>query len=228
MSNPKRIALIHATPLAMEPIASAFARLAPELEFFNLLEDSLSRDQSQAKTISPAMYTRFERLSEYAILNGAKGILFTCSAFGPAIEACAQKHSIPILKPNEAMFEQCLRSAPDQDILKVALVATFEASLAPMKDEFLAMAQAFKREVHLYCIHVKEAMQDLANGEEELHHSKIAKSVSELKDCDVIMLAQFSMAHAQKLTQSMTQALVLTSPDCAALSLSQRLTSHAS
>jgi hypothetical protein len=228
MSNPKRIALIHATPLAMEPIANAFARLAPELEPFNLLEDSLSRDQAQAKSISPAMFTRFERLSEYAILNGASGILFTCSAFGPAIEACAAKHSIPILKPNEAMFEQCLKFAPERSILKVALVATFEASLAPMQEEFLAMAQNINREVHLYCIHVKEAMQDLANGEEELHHSKIAKSVSELTECDVIMLAQFSMAHAHKLTQSMTKALVLTSPDCAALSLSQRLTSHTS
>ncbi len=227
MSNSKRIALIHATPLAMEPIANAFARLAPELEPFNLLEDSLSKDQALAKTITPAMFERFQRLSEYAVLNGASGILFTCSAFGPAIEACAQKHTIPILKPNEAMFEQCLKFAPEKTTLRVALVATFEASLAPMKEEFLAMAKAFGREVHLYCIHVKEAMQDLANGEEQLHHSKIAKSVSELTDCDVIMLAQFSMANAHQETQSMTKALVLTSPDCAALSLSQRLTSHA-
>jgi hypothetical protein len=226
MLDKKRIALIHATPLAMEPIASAFARLAPELEPFNLLEDSLSKDQAQTQAITPAMFLRFERLSDYAILNGAKGILFTCSAFGPAIEACAQKHPIPILKPNEAMFEQCLRVTPQKTILNVGLVATFEASLAPMKEEFLAMARAFNREVHLYCVHVKEAMQDLSNGQDQLHHTKIAKSVSELSDCDVIMLAQFSMAHAKSLAQSVTQALVLTSPDCAAQSLSQRLTPH--
>lgn len=225
MSQPKRIALIHATPLAMEPIANALARLAPELEPFNLLEDSLSKDQAQVQTISPAMYARFERLSEYAVLNGARGILFTCSAFGPAIEACAKKHSIPILKPNEAMFEQCLNFAPQKKLLKVALVATYEASLAPMKEELLAMAKVLNRQVDLNCTHVREAMQDLANGQEQLHHSKIAKSVSELIEYDVIMLAQFSMAHAQNLTQSMTQALVFTSPDCAALSLSLRLSS---
>ena len=39
-----RIALIHATPLAIEPIVNAFRRLWPQARTTNVLEDSLAPD----------------------------------------------------------------------------------------------------------------------------------------------------------------------------------------
>jgi hypothetical protein len=41
--------------------------------------------------------------------------------------------------------------------------------------------------------------------------------------CDVMMLAQFSMAAAQPLSQRGTHTPVLSSPDCAILALRQQL-----
>ena len=41
MKNP-RIALIHATPVAIDPICNTFKRLWPQAQVTNLLEDSLS------------------------------------------------------------------------------------------------------------------------------------------------------------------------------------------
>jgi hypothetical protein len=56
------------------------------------------------------MHERFQRLAQYAVDTGAQGILFTCSAFGPCIEAVARRHAgIPVLKPNEAMVEEVAR-----------------------------------------------------------------------------------------------------------------------
>ena len=48
-----RIALIHATPVAMPPVMDAFAHGWPEVETVNLLDDALSRDL--ARTGAPQL-----------------------------------------------------------------------------------------------------------------------------------------------------------------------------
>src|SRR5215831_17742841 len=97
-----RIALIHALRHSIAPVEEAFARLWPEARLANLLEDSLSADLAASGVLTPAMTERFLTLARYAAWCGARGILFTCSAFGPCIEACAAALApIPVLKPNE-------------------------------------------------------------------------------------------------------------------------------
>jgi hypothetical protein len=77
----------------------------------NVLDDSLSRDLAFTGSLTPAMVQRF--VDTGALCNRVAvraGVLFTCSAFGPAIEAAAQATGLPTLKPNEAMFEQALQT----------------------------------------------------------------------------------------------------------------------
>ena len=54
MSNP-RIALIHATPVAIQPIVAAFKRLWPAARTTNLLDDSLSADLAAEGSLSQRM-----------------------------------------------------------------------------------------------------------------------------------------------------------------------------
>lgn len=214
-----RIALIHATALAMEPIQHAFERLWPQAQCMNVLDDSLSRDLAQTGRLTPAMVQRFVDLAHYVQGTGCTGVLFTCSAFGSAIEAAAQATGLPTLKPNEAMFEQALQTPAANGRLSLGLVATFEASLGSMGQELHAMAQARGQAIDLHTVFVPEAMADLAAGQAELHHQKIAKALDQLPRCDVVMLAQFSMAAAQPLAQRQSSVPVLSSPDCAVLAL---------
>lgn len=217
-----RIALIHATALAMAPIAAAFERHWPQAQRMNLLDDSLSVDRARAGTLTPAMTQRFIDLAAYARGTGCGGILFTCSAFGPAIEAAGAAVGLPTLKPNEAMFEQALARSPAHGA-KLGLIASFEASLPSMSAELAQMAQAAGRSIELRPRFVPEAMDDLARGEAQLHHRKIAQAARALQDCDVVMLAQFSMAAALPLVQAELPCPVLSSPDCAVLALQQRM-----
>jgi hypothetical protein len=108
MTAAPRIGLIHATALAVEPIAEAFSRHWPQARLMNLLDDSLSVDRAEAGTLTAAMVQRFVDLAGYAKRAGCDAILFTCSAFGPAIEEAGRAVGLPTLKPNEAMFEQAL------------------------------------------------------------------------------------------------------------------------
>src|SRR5579872_3862958 len=126
-----RIALIHAVTVAMAPVHEAFRQLWPEAECVDILDTSLSRDRERDGELTKKMTGRFLLLAKYAEDNGAAGILFTCSAFGEAIEQAASRAKIPVLKPNEAMFGAALATGK-----RLGMLATFAPSVAGMEAEF--------------------------------------------------------------------------------------------
>ena len=213
-----RIALIHALTMSIQPVTEAFARSWPEAETLNILDDSLSRDRAAMKKLSPAMMKRFASLLAYALDIGAEGVVFACSAFGPAIEAARETTEVPVLKPNEAMFEAALERGP-----RVGLLATFEPSIAPMKEEFdaLAAARGLERTLVTHC--APDAMQALRDGDRETHDRLVAEAASAFEDCQAIMLAQFSMAPAADAVRTRIRCPVLTSPDAAVARLKSLL-----
>lgn len=222
MTQP-RIALIHATPLAMAPVTDSLRRLWPMAQTQHVLDDSLSLDRARDGCLTDAMTRRFVELAEYAVRVGCEGILFTCSAFGPAIEAAAQATGVPTLKPNEAMFDQALSRATSGRVLRLGLVATFPTSINSMSDELDRLAQERGVPIELHTAVADGAMQDLAAGQKALHDRKVTQAVNLLPVCDVIMLAQFSMSAAQPQAQAVVSCPVLSSPDCAVEALRQRL-----
>src|SRR5580704_13182835 len=122
-----RIALIHAIIVAMAPVHESFARLWPEADRIDILDTSLPGDLARDGRLTPAMMQRFATLTRYAEGIGAAGILFTCSAFGEAIDAAAAQAKIPVLKPNEAMFEAALAAGR-----RLGMLATFAPAAASM------------------------------------------------------------------------------------------------
>ena len=218
-----RIGLIHATPLAVQPIAASFAALWPQARLHNILDDSLSVDRARDGRLTEAMTQRFIDLSHYAVRCGCEALLFTCSAFGPAIEAAAAGSGVPTFKPNEAMFDAVLALAKHDAVLRIGLLATFEPSIASMAQELQACASQRGLRIAIEAGPVPEAMDDLQRGQAQLHHQKIAQAAAALPACDVIMLAQFSMAAAQPLAQRASAAPVLSSPDCAVTELRRKI-----
>ena len=213
-----RIALIHATPVAMQPVMDAFEDGWPEVETVNLLDDALSRDLARTGTMDAAMMQRFETLGAYAMQIGANAILFTCSAFGDAIAAVAKTVPIPVLKPNEAMFDEALASERT-----VGLLTTFQPSVPSMEKELVEMAERQGRRVQCDTLWVPDAMAALASGDDSTHDRLIAEAAPQLAHCDVIMLAQFSMARAQAAVQQVVGPAVLTSPASAVAKLKAAL-----
>jgi Asp/Glu/hydantoin racemase len=207
MGKRHRIVLVHAVQVAMEPVARAFDRLWPEAERVNLLDDSLSVDRGQQPDLTPAMYDRFQRLGRYARDIGADGVLFTCSAFGRAIEAVARDLTIPVLKPNEAMFDEALERGR-----RIGLVATFGRSVPSLEAELREMASARNRDVELSAVCEPRAMAALQAGDTATHNSLMAEAASRLPSPDVVLLAQFSTSVAAEAVAARVSAPVLTSP----------------
>lgn len=210
-----RIALIHALAHSVAPINDAFARDWPQAQRMNLLDDSLSADLARSETgLDAAMHERFARLAQYAVDTGAEGILFTCSAFGPCIEAVARQHALmPVLKPNESMIEEAAGGAG-----KLGLIATFPATLRSMPPEF---PPALPLETAL----AEGALDALNAGDAPRHDALIAAQAAALaaRGCTRIALAQFSMARARPACEAATGLPVLTTVDSAVRGLRRRL-----
>ena len=210
-----RIALIHALLHSVAPINDALARDLPQATRMNLLDDSLSADLAASdKGLDAAMHARFARLGQYAVDCGSDAILFTCSAFGPCIEAVTRAHpALPVLKPNQAMIAQAASLG-----CRIGLIASFAPTLASMPAEFPDGAQ-------LACELVEEAMTALNAGDAARHDALVVAAAERLvnQGCAVIALAQFSMARARKLVAERTGLPVLTTVDSAVIELRRRL-----
>jgi len=213
-----RIALIHALAHSPAPINEALARDWPEAERMNLLDDSLSADLARAGGLDDAMTARFLALADYAVGTGAQAILFTCSAFGPCIDAVAARHApMPVLKPNEAMIDQAVAIARRLGS-PIGLVASFGPTLRSMPAEF-------PPDVTVHTALAEGALDALGAGDPDTHDQRAADAAERLvrAGCGVIALAQFSLARARPAVVARTETTVLTTVDSAVARLRQRL-----
>ena len=214
-TNP-RIALIHALRDSVEPAMAAMARGWPDARIANLLDDSLSADLARDGRLTDAMTARFVHLARYAVDTGADGILFTCSAFGPAIEAARAAVKVPVLKPNESAFAAALAAGP-----RVGLLVTFEGSLPPLTAELRTMAAGRPPEIHARL--VPGALAALQKGDAAAHDRAIVAEAAALPACDAIVLGQFSMARARAAVAAGANCPILSTPDAAVADLRVRV-----
>ena len=126
MNAKPRIFLVHAVDVSMAPASNSFKKLWPAASIVNLLDESLAIDMLIDGKMTPRMVERFARLGQYCVDAGADAILFTCSAFGEAINHLKTLQRIPILTPNQALFEELLAIAG-----KAAMLTTFTPSVTP-------------------------------------------------------------------------------------------------
>jgi Asp/Glu/hydantoin racemase len=158
------------------------------------------------------MTERFLKLGRYAAGTGSDAILFTCSAFGPCIEAVARAHApMPVLKPNEAMIEEAVTRGS-----RIGLLSSFPPTLASMPREFPASVEIVPKLA-------EGAMAALDRGDRATHDRLVVEASKDLGNCDLIALAQYSMAPAAEMVARASGRPVVTTPDSAVLKLKEML-----
>ncbi|MDA0787377.1 MAG: aspartate/glutamate racemase family protein [Proteobacteria bacterium] len=210
MSQCPNIVLFHVHKDAMNAAVTAFERDWPEARISNLLEDGLFQWVNEAGGVVPEMYDAFQRLTDYAVGRGADGILYSCSAFRECIDACIGAFDIPMLKPNDAMIEAALDVGD-----RIAVLATVGPTITSISAEIEEMAQAAGRDVTLTSHMVDGAFEAMAAGDGGTHDRLVANAAAEIRDADVIVLAQFTLARAVPAVAAVTDIPVLNSPGAA-------------
>jgi Asp/Glu/hydantoin racemase len=210
-----RIALIHALTHSIPPVNAELDRAWPGCVRMNLLDDSLSADLAASENgLDAAMTARFVALAGYAVATGVQGILFTCSAFGTCIDAVARHWpDVPVLKPNEAMISDAARAGR-----RIGLVASFAPTLVSMPAEFPST-------VSVVPVLAEGALDALALGDAALHDRLVVQAAQRAArmGCDVVALAQFSLARAAPAAEHAVRVPVLTTVGSAVRLLRERV-----
>ena len=206
----KRIILVHAYLPSMAPIVDAFARLWPQAEVLNLLDESIYADVGADGVLPKDVWSRVDGLLRQASQSRADGIVFTGATFGPAVEAARQAIALTILKADEAMCEELAQSEG-----RVAVLCTAPRALPVIRAGIQSAASALGRappEIVEFAI--PAAKDALVRGDDLLHDHLIAEAIMGASDCSSIALGQISMTGARMLAPLALAERIVVSPEC--------------
>jgi Asp/Glu/hydantoin racemase len=207
---PKRIFLVHPTPLAMPPVDEAFKRLWPSAQVLNLLDDSLYADVGADGELTPALYARVENLLRHAQNSGADGIVFSGSTFGPAVEAGRKAIKVPVLRIEEAMMDEAVARGGS-----ILLVCTQKRAMPVVRATLDGAARRAGKTPTIAELWVAGA-RDAINANDSARHDRlIVDQVAAAVDYDTVVLGMISMAPARAAMSPALAAKTLTSGEAA-------------
>ena len=188
--KPKKLGLVHTSATLVPVFAALCKEKLPGVEVFNIADDSLVKGIREAGSLTATIARRVAGYLESAELAGADYIMVTCSSIGPAVEAGAKQRGVPVLRVDQPMADQAVRTGK-----RIGVVATLRTTLEPTADLISRRAAAVGKRIELTERLAEGAFEALMSGDAAKHDAMVATALKELsKQVDVIVLAQASMA----------------------------------
>jgi len=207
---PKRIFLVHPTPLAVAPVDEAFKTLWREAQVLNLLDESLYADVGANGELTPALYARVANLFRHCEASGADGIVFSGSTFGPAVEEGRKGIKVPVLRIEEGMMDEAVARGGS-----ILVVSTQKRAMPVVRATLDASAKRAGKTPTIKDIWVDGARDALNAGDSDKHDRLIAEQSAAAGDYDTIVLSMISMAPARARMPAALAKKTLTSGECA-------------
>lgn len=104
-----------------------------------------------------------------------------CSAFGSAIERAGAEASVPVMKPNEAMFDAAFSHGH-----RIAMIYTFPPAVAGLEQELSEAAKARRSTAKIVSVFCDEALAAKRAGDGATHDRLITDCVAGIEGgrCD--------------------------------------------
>ena len=187
---PKKLALIHTATINATTITQLCKEAMPDIEVFNIVDESLLRNTIEAQKLTPTTYRRLATYLESAAAAGADAIMVTCSSIGPAVDAARPLLNIPVLRIDQAMADEAVRLGQ-----RIGVIATLSTTLEPTAALVQASATAQGKPIEIVTHLCSGAFDAVISGDTATHDRLVIAGLKALMDkVDVIVLAQATMA----------------------------------
>ncbi|HZF88503.1 aspartate/glutamate racemase family protein [Streptomyces sp.] len=199
------LALLHTSPVHIPVFDALRDADLPGLRLRHLVrEDLLDRARRDGPE---AVADEVRAVLTRAAGDGGRAVLCTCSTIGGVAEAAAADAGVPVLRVDRPMAAAAVAEGP-----RVVVLAALESTLGPTAGLIEEEARRAGRVVAVRTVLVDGAWSRFEAGDTEGYARRVAAAADALTsaDADAIVLAQASMAPAQRLTT--TAVPVLSSP----------------
>jgi Asp/Glu/hydantoin racemase len=205
----KRVAFINTVSSLAAVFKSLVSELAPQIDMFNIVDESLLQDTIRNGELSKTTIRRLVAYLALAQEAGADLAMVTCSSIGPAAEIGKLLVNIPVLRVDEPMADKALESGQ-----RIGVAATLRTTLTPTASLIQRKASAMGKDIIIISKLCPGAFDALLAGDTAQHDMLIKEGLQELiPQVDVVVLAQASMARiVETLPQSERMLPILSSP----------------
>lgn len=197
-------AVIHATTMAIKPIEKAFQDTFSGIKLLHLVDTGLVPMIKEQGKLTPAIIRRFARLLESAEESGVDCIQLTCSAFNNVTAILQPLCTAKLFRSDEGMLDQAL------EYERIGLISTMKETPPAL----ISYLEEKRPGIQVKSLVNDQAFQLMLRGETAEHDRLVIDMISSMVDVDVIVLAQYSLAHLEKAVA--VQVPVLTGPKAAA------------
>lgn len=202
------LAVIHTTPLTVEPLKALATEMLGEVRVVNFVDDSILPQLADTGGDTGAVDDRLVQYARFAQSVGADVILSACSSVGEVVARMQAAVEIPVVRIDEAMAEEAIRRGA-----RIGVAATVPTTLRPTVALLERKASEAGEPVEFRTRCVDEAYVRLAQGDREGHDALLAEALTELAaETDVVVLAQASMARVLERLSDAERARFLVSP----------------
>lgn len=206
----KRLALLHTVLFLAEVFKKKIAVRYPDLDSFHVVDESLLPELMRSGGVmTPGLVRRLATQAGLARDAGAGLILFTCSSTSPAVDLVRPLIDVPIIKIDDPMATRAVQLGE-----RIGVVCTAKTTFLPSQNLIRQHAARLGKNVRIEARLESAAFEAVMAGDKARHDELVKRVAVELScECDVVVLAQASMAHlAPELNESL-KVPVLAGPD---------------
>lgn len=172
------------------PFGKPFAEANPDIEVYNIMDDSLLVDTRKYDGMTPTIASRMLNYAEAAEASGADGVIVTCTSVNHATKMIRPLMNIPMINIEEPVAEMAAMSGK-----RIGVMGTIPTSPGAISWEIEEKAAQMGKEIEIVPVVVDGAFDVLCAGDRDKHDEMVCEALYKLsKEVDCIAFAQISMS----------------------------------
>lgn len=185
---------LHTASVHVQTFDRLLRELRPEIRARHVVREDLLMAAQHDGADSPGLRARVAEVIADLGASRLSVVLCTCSTIGGLAEAAGLSTGTRVIRVDRAMAEQAVAAGPN-----ILVAAAAASTLAPTESLISDAASRAGESVTITRLVVEDAWPLFEQGNFDAYLERIAQALSTVKDCDVIVLTQASMAGAADL-----------------------------